>query len=168
MEVWDAGIINIAEALITFGFFLILIVIAFIADKIIQYCDKKKRKKLAQFNVEDFYVILNAKKNSKKGPENPTVENEDAKTKNNKEIQKYLKQKFNNYKIEDIQIQDIEEVLLPKSVVNERLQYRKNISNMISGRQKIDIFKGQEDIEELNEAEDQFLKHELNPKIGFR
>lgn len=168
LEIWSSGIISLAEALITFSFFIVLIVCAFIADKIRQRKDKNRRNKLAQFNIEDFYLILNAKKARNGEGEDEALDSADGMNANHQELQKYLKQVFTKDKIEDIKPEEIEEVLKPKSVVNERIQYRKNIGSLISGRQKVTVVKGEKNVEELKTAQDEFQKHELNPKVGFR
>lgn len=93
---------------------------------------------------------------------------ENGGNKNRKELQKYLKEVFKKEKIEDIKPKDVEEVLKPKSVVGERLKYRKSIGSLISGKKKVTVSKGEKRIEELKSAEEDFQKHELNPKIGFR
>ena len=160
LEVWTKGVISLAEAIITFSFFWILIILAFIADKIRQRKDKSKRNKLAQFNVNDFYHIINLESDGAAG-------NSEENNKH-KELQNYLKKTFKKDKIEDIKPEDIEKLLKPQSVVNERLKYRKIIGNMISGRKKVTVAKGEKNIEELKTAKDEFEKHELNPKVGFR
>lgn len=168
LEVWSAGEIGIAEAAITFSFFWILLISAFIADKIRQRSDDKKRKKLQQFNVEDFYHIINAKQQNGNEESNGEALADENVNKNHLELQKYLKEVFGKDKIEDIDPEEVKSMLKPKSVVSERLQYRKTLGNMISGRQKVAVVKGEKNIEELKSAEDMFQKHELNPKIGFR
>ena len=64
LEVWSPDKISLAEALITFAYFWILLICAFIADKCRQRSNDKKKQKLQQFNVEDFYHILNARNHS--------------------------------------------------------------------------------------------------------
>ena len=61
---------------------------------------------------------------------------------NHLELQKYLKEVFGKDKIEDIDPEEVKDILKSKSVVNERLQYRKTIGNLISGRQKVAVVKG--------------------------
>lgn len=169
LEIWTSKVITLEEAFITFGFFWILIILAFVADKIRQRKDRTKKNKLAQFKVEDFYLILNAKKANPNAEESALgALGDDSVNKNHKEIQKYLKEVFNKDKIEDINPEEIEEVLKPKSVVGERIKYRKTIGSLISGRKKVSVTKGEKNIEELKAAKDQFHVNELNPQIGFR
>jgi solute carrier family 8 (sodium/calcium exchanger) len=169
LELWTDKVISLEEAIITFSFFWILLILAFVADKIKQWKDRKNRNKLAQFNIEDFYVILNARNNNQmEESENGVMGNDNEGNKNHKELQKYLKEVFNKENIEDIKTEDVEEVLKPKSVVGERLKYRKNIGSMISGKKKVTVSKGEKHIEELKLAQEEFQKHELNPKVGFR
>lgn len=159
--------ISLAEAILTFSFFWILLIFAFIADRVRQRQEKKKMHTLEQFNIEDFYHILNAKqKNTNNEESDGGALGEEAK--NHAELQKYLKKTFNKDRIEDIDPADVERMLKPKSVVAERLQYRKSIGKLISGKKKVGVVKGEKNIEELKTAHDEFQKHELNPKIGFR
>jgi solute carrier family 8 (sodium/calcium exchanger) len=168
LEIWSPGEIGIAEASITFSFFWILVISAFVADKVRQRSDNKKRKKLQQFNVEDFYHIINARQSSGIEESNNEALADDNINKNHAELQKYLKQVFGKDRIEDIDPEEVKDMLKPKSVVSERLQYRKTLGNMISGRQKVAVIKGEKRMEELKSADDMFQKHELNPKVGFR
>lgn len=140
---------------------MVLVISAFIADKIRQTYDKKQRNKLAQFNIEDFYHILNVE--SGKNDDSGEEEN-----KNHAELQQYLKKTFKKDKIEDINPEEVEELLKPQSVIAERLKYRKTIGSLISGRQKVTVVKGEKNIEELKTAKDMFNKAELNDKIGFK
>ena len=168
LEVWSADKISLAEALITFSYFWILLICAFIADKCRQRSNDRKRKKLQQFNVEDFYHILNARNHSLEMAESNHEQIDDEMNQNHQELQKYLKEVFGKDKIEDIDPEEVKDVLKPKSVVSERLQYRKTLGNLISGRQKVAVVKGERNLDELRNAEDEFQKHELNPKVGFR
>ena len=96
--------------------------------------DKNQRNKLAQFNIEDFQHILSVRAGN--GPQ-------DSEEDKNMDLQKYLMKTFNKDKVEDIDIEEVKEVLKPKSVVSERLKYRKNIGSLISGRQKVSVVKGE-------------------------
>ena len=167
LEIWTEGVISLAEAIITFSFFWILLIFAFIADKIRQRQEKNKMNKLGQFNIEDFYHILNAKQKNTNNEESDGGALGDEK-KNHAELQKYLKKTFNKDRIEDIDPAEVERMLKPQSVVSERLQYRKSIGKLISGNRKVAVTKGEQNIEELKTAKDEFHKHELNPMIGFR
>jgi solute carrier family 8 (sodium/calcium exchanger) len=171
LEIWSKGVISIAEAVITFSFFWLLLILAFGADKIRQRKEKKNRNKLSQFSIEDFYHILNAKPgqtNMEESEGGALGEDSDSVNKNHKELQKYLKEAFGKDNIQDINPAEVEDLMKPKSVVSERIKYRKSLGNMISGRQKVTVMKGEKNIEELKTAQDEFQKHELNPRIGFR
>jgi len=114
----------------------VLLICAFIADKIRQRRDKSQHNKLAQFNIEDFYHILNVESGN-------AQDNSEEENKNHTQLQEYLKKTFNTDKIGDIKPEEVEEILKPKSVVSERLKYRRNIGSMISGRQKVTVIKGE-------------------------
>lgn len=131
------------------------------ADKIRQSYDKKQKNKVAQFDIEDFYHILNVEsgKNDGSGEEE---------NKNHAELQQYLKKTFKKDRIEDIDPKDVEDLLKPQSVVAERLKYRKTIGSLISGKKKVTVTKGERNIAELKQASDEFAKGDLNDSIGFR
>lgn len=99
--------------------------------------DKNQRNKLAQFNIEDFYHILNVESG------NAGDNSDEGENKQHAQLQEYLKKTFNKDKIEDIKPEEVEQMLKPQSVVSERLKYRKNIGSMISGRQKVAVVKGE-------------------------
>jgi solute carrier family 8 (sodium/calcium exchanger) len=69
LDVWTKGIVTIYEALITFSFFFVLILSAFIADKINACCKRRKEGPLGitarggNFDVDDFIHVLNKPKN---------------------------------------------------------------------------------------------------------
>ena len=65
LQVWTPGEISIAEGLITFSFFIILISCAYGADKFNSYRQKRKgirKDPTVHFKIEDFYHVLNATK----------------------------------------------------------------------------------------------------------
>lgn len=64
LEVWTKGVISIPEACLTFFFFVLLVILAFSADKFNEWRQKRKgiTKELhKKFSIEDFYHIINAK-----------------------------------------------------------------------------------------------------------
>ena len=148
-----------------------MLLIAFITDKIKQCIDRKKRKQLAQFNVDDFYRIINAKQDKRKqevDSDKVTVEMPPESNKVQEELQKYLREVFQKDRIEEITPEEIDRALQPNSVISDRLQFRKNLSIMLAGQQKVNIAKGLRIIEELKSAQEAYLTHELNPKVGFK
>ena len=68
LKVWTENEVTIWEACITLAFFFILLIAAFIADKINACCKKKKEGKMGitarggNFDVDDFIHILSIKK----------------------------------------------------------------------------------------------------------
>jgi solute carrier family 8 (sodium/calcium exchanger) len=166
LEIWSEGVISLAEALITFSFFIILIASAFIADKCRQRHMKNKSKKQGQFNIEDFYHILNLKQKNTNEESDGGALGEDKP--NHAELQKYLKKTFNKERIEDIDPLEIEKMLKPQSVIAERIHYRKSVGKLITGMKKVNVKKGEKRVEELKTAQDEFQHHKLNPEIGFR
>jgi hypothetical protein len=132
-----------------------------VADKIRQRHDRKQKNKVAQFDIKDFYHILNVES----GNNNDSGEEEN---KNHAELQRYLKKTFKKDRIEDIDPRDVEDLLKPQSVVAERLKYRKTVGSLISGKKKVTVTKGERNIVELKQAGDGFAKGDLNDTIGFR
>lgn len=160
LEGWTPGEVSIYEAILTFAMFWILLACAFIADKIRQ----KREDKNSLASVRLIRAIM-------EGTEGQGLENDadsDSGNAKHKELQKYLKEAFGKDNIKDIDQHQVEELMKPKSVVSERIQYRKSLGNMISGKQKVTVKKGEKQLEELKTANDEFQAHELNPRIGFR
>jgi len=105
-----------------------MLIIAFITDKIKQCIDRKKRKQLAQFNVDDFYRIINAKQDKRKQEvdvDKVKLEVQPEISKVQEELQKYLREVFQKDRVEEITPEEIDRALQPNSVIGDRLQFRK-------------------------------------------
>ena len=159
---------TIWEAVITLVFFVVLIVSAFVADRI-KYCIKKHQDKknaldgVGNFEVEDFIFVINAK------PEE--LEN-DGDSEKHQAIQKLYKEHFSGRDPASIEQNEIEQVLKPKTGLEERLAARNQFGDMISGRTTngITLEKNQKFLREEMTAkkmeEEEWFK--FNPLVGFR
>lgn len=167
LEVWSEGVIEIAEAVITFLFFPIFIICAYAADKIMQV----KRKKNKQYNsdlkqrtipIQEFFHILGANK-----------------TKNAKKIHdkgEYQKvNKLNNFFNEHFGTQDVtaenllkmKDNLVPKDPIQQRIFFRRNMGQFLRNKNRTEIKKNEILFKELKKIEEEQPKF-LSPIVGFK
>jgi solute carrier family 8 (sodium/calcium exchanger) len=109
LEVWSKGVVSIWEAVITFLFFVILIISAYAADRINWLIKKIKNRKLGktthqgQFDVDDFIFVLNSK------PED--MPKDEKKNPKHQAIQKFYKEHFGDRDPATLTREEIEEKL---------------------------------------------------------
>ena len=169
LEVWTKGVISLAEALITLGLFPIYLLISFIIDKIKECRERRLKNKLSQLKEEDYHNILNV---NREKVNNLDQQNEDedhsAVEANIHQAQEYLKEKFNTEDLNDIKLEEIKDLLQPKSVVADRILFKKSIGTLITGKQKVSVGKDESYSLQLKEANENLTRSQLNPDIGFR
>lgn len=173
LEVWTKGVITIIEGCLTLFFFILLLVMAFGADKFNEWRQRKKGVQKTygkQFSLEDYYHIINAKKGGATTEKDDTTakENHDIQDKH-RELQQYLKETFGTDDITSIDPKQVKDALKPRSVV-ERVSYRRQVGNAFQGQhsQNLVVVKGMKHIQEEKQAKDELKEHELNDTIGFR
>ena len=170
LEVWSKGVVSIWEAVITFLFFVILILSAYAADRINWLIKKIKNRKMGkttrsgQFDVDDFLFVLNTKPEDMPKDEQHLTKHE--------AIQKFYREHFGDRDPATLTREEIEEKLQPHDGVLERIKYRTQFGDMISGRHTngISLAKNQKFLKEEKMAE-QMQEEEwfkLNPLVGFR
>lgn len=170
LSVWTPDKVTIVEASLTLAFFFVLLIFAFIADKI-NACIKKKKEgpmgvtaRGGDFEIDDFIEVINAKK---------VPNHKDEKSKNKHEaIQKFFKEHFGDRDPDTLSREEIEEKLAPSHGISERIKYRHGIGNLIAGRNTngIELQKNQKYIKEekVVEKKTQEAMNKYNLIAGFR
>lgn len=168
LSIWTPGEVTIWEAFITLGFFFILVLSAFIADKI-NACVKRKQEGPAgvtarggNLDIDDFIELINAKK-----------EDLDAKNQTkHDEIQKFYKKYFEDRDPATLSRQEIEEKLAPSHGIHERIKFRHGVGDLLNGRNTngVQLQKNQKYKKEMQLAENLANQNwiKMNPMFGFR
>ena len=169
LQVWTEGEVTIAEAAITFAFFIILLVAAFIADKVNACLKRKSEGKLGitarggNFDVDDFMHLLAMKK------EDATAEGQSSK---HEEIQKFFKKKFGDKDPQSLTREELEEKLSPESGIQEKIKFRRGFGDLVSGRHTngVSLQKNQKYFKEEKMAKDAADKQakKYNLLVGFK
>lgn len=139
LQIWTPGEISVWEGVLTFGFFIILIVAAYGADRVNARRLKKRGgggEPTPQFKIEDFYRVLHATKHAGPGETSTSRPKHEA-------LQQYLRETFNK-ELHEIDPEEVKELLKPKSVVADRIHARKAVatSNSGTGYPKLVVTKG--------------------------
>lgn len=152
LQIWSPGEIELAEAFLTFAFFLILCFMAYCADKYNESKQKKMEKEQEKQAIRQLQSIMKDKGYSH-------VVNAIVKPGGGEEQQKIqeLTKQVVGKELDQVNPQELQKVLQPEKVV-ERLAFRKNVGNMLTGRKDFLVVKGGK-MEEANDlATDKFSK----------
>jgi len=142
----EEGEVTPLEAWLTFGFFWILLIMAFIADKINQRALKKRNDLKfgdeykdtsmgvqgagVQYNVVDFYNTLLPQEI---GQADALTKEQEAKS---NEMKTFLKKQFGTDKIQLVNKDILKQKLEGDSLI-ERIGYRKQVGDLLQGRKEI-------------------------------
>lgn len=162
LQLWSPGEIEIAEAVLTFAFFIILCLMAYCADryneskqkKLEKEKDKQAIRQLQSIMKDKGYShIINAIVKPGGGPEHQKIQD--------------LTRLVVGKELDQVNPQELHHVLEPEKVV-ERLAFRKQFGNMLAGRKDFLVVKGAKAEKAEDLATDKFTKKQLNPTIGFK
>lgn len=164
---------------------------AFVVDKIVQ-CIERRRNGIDEaqamkdirmlFKIEDFNTLVasykeEAKKHNKVTEEskNPGIQEEDKEQEHltlhpdvvekRRLLEEYLKRTFNVDDVREIDPTEIKKAFEPRSVV-ERVNYRQEVGNIVSGKKPFVIVKKDKPVE--HKLASTLKQSDLNPYIGFQ
>jgi len=166
LEVWSAGKVELAEAIITFLFFPILIASAYIADKINQKRRKKKdeARDLKQRNIpiKEFFHILGAK-NTK----NATKINKDGDYQKVNDLNGFWKNYFGTKEVTAETLEKLKEDMIPKDPIQQRIHFRRKVGRTFRVTDRTEIKKNEILFQEIKKVEQEQPKF-LSPIVGFK
>lgn len=151
--------VSMAEAWWTLGFFFILVLMSFGADRYKASQVKEEvedDKPVIEFSAMDIYRTLINEKNGQVNPED--------KQKSEK-MKKFLKDTLKTDQIEQIQLEELKKVVEGDKMLS-RIQYRRQVGNMMAGKRPV-VGKGE--VMKLEHAHAEHIDEKLkNAEYGFK